>query len=93
MGNRKQPFGYHIRNGKITVNSVEAGVVKTIFADYLQGASFKKIAEKLRNQAVPYNTDKLWNKNMVARILGDRRYVEENAYPQLYLRQISLRQR
>lgn len=83
MGNRKQPFGYHIRNGKITVNAVEAGVVKTIFADYLQGASFKKIAEKLRNQAVMYDTDKLWNKNMVARILGDRRYVGDNAYPQI----------
>lgn len=83
MGNRKQPFGYHIRNGKITVNSVEAGVVKTIFAEYLQGASFNKITEKLRNQAVPYDTDKLWNKNMVARILGDRRYVGDNAYPQI----------
>lgn len=83
MGNRKQPFGYHIRNGKITVNAVEADVAKSIFAEYLRGASFNEIAENLRNQAVPYYTDKLWNKNMVARILGDRRYVGDKAHPQI----------
>lgn len=81
MGNRKQPFGYHIRNGIITVNPIEADVVRFIFTQYQRGASFNEITEKLRNQAVPYDTDKLWNKNMVARILGDRRYVGDNAYP------------
>lgn len=83
MGNRKQPFGYHIRNGKITINAVEADVVKSIFAEYLRGASFNEITNEMKNQAVPYDTDKLWNKNMVARILGDRRYVGDNAYPQI----------
>lgn len=83
MGNRKQPFGYHIRNGIITVNPIEADVVRFIFTQYQRGASFNEITEKLRNQAVPYDTDKLWNKNMVARILGDRRYVGDNAYPQI----------
>lgn len=83
MGNRKQPFGYHIRNGIITVNIIEADVVRFIFTQYQRGASFNEITEKLRNQAVPYDTDKLWNKNMVARILGDRRYVGDNAYPQI----------
>lgn len=83
MGNRKQPFGYHIRNGKITVNAVEADVAKSIFAEYLRGASFNEITNKIENQAVPYYTDKLWNKNMVARILGDRRYVGDKAHPQI----------
>lgn len=83
MGNRKQPFGYHIRNGRITINTVEANAVEFIFAEYLCGASFNEITDELKNQATPYDTDKLWNKNMVARILGDRRYVGENAYPQI----------
>lgn len=83
MGNRKQPFGYHIRNGIITVNPIEADVVRFIFTQYQRGASFNEITEKLRNQAVPYDTDKLWNKNMIARILGDRRYVGDNVYPQI----------
>lgn len=83
MGNRKQPFGYHIRNGIITVNPIEADVVRFIFTQYQRGASFNEITEKLRNQAVPYDTDKRWNKNMVARILGDRRYVGDNTYPKI----------
>lgn len=83
MGNRKQPFGYHIRNGRITINAAEANIVEYIFTKYLKGASFNEITNILRNQAVPYDTDKLWNKNMVARILEDRRYVGDNAYPQI----------
>lgn len=83
MGNRKQPFGYHIKNGRITINTVEANVVKYIFTQYRRGASFNVITENLRNQAVPYDADKLWNKNMIARILGDRRYVGDNVYPQI----------
>lgn len=83
MGNRKQPFGYHIRNGKITVNAVEAEIVKRIYADYLNGASFNEITNELKNQSVVYDENKLWNKNMIARILGDRRYVGNDAYPQI----------
>lgn len=37
----------------------------------------------LKNQPVPYQADRLWNKNMVARILEDKRYVEGNAYPSI----------
>lgn len=83
MGNRKQPFGYHIRNGKITVNAVEAEIVKRIYADYLNGASFNEITNELKKQSVVYDENKLWNKNMIARILGDRRYVGNDAYPQI----------
>lgn len=83
MGNRKQPFGYHIRNGKITVNAVEVEIVKRIYADYLNGASFNEITNELKNQSVVYDENKLWNKNMIARILGDRRYVGNDAYPQI----------
>ena len=33
---------------------------------------------------VPYNTGKaVWNKNMVCRVLGNRKYVGENGYPQI----------
>ena len=33
---------------------------------------------------VPYNTGKaVWNKNMVCRVLENRKYIGENAYPQI----------
>lgn len=33
------------------------------------------------DQPVSYDGDKAWNKNMIARILGDRRYVGTDVYP------------
>ena len=85
MTNRRQPFGYQIYGGRITVNDSEADIVKYIFRSYLGGASFNDIKLNLLNQPVSYDGDKAWNKNMIARILGDRRYVGTDVYPQILL--------
>lgn len=37
----------------------------------------------MQNQAVPYDSGKLWNKNMVARILENERYTGKAGYPAL----------
>ena len=81
MTNRRQPFGYQICGGRISVNSSEADIVKYIFRAYIGGASFNDIKLSLLNQPVAYDVDKAWNKNMIARILGDRRYVGTDVYP------------
>lgn len=81
MGNRKQPFGYRMEMGKIVADAQEAEVVNLIFREYLAGASFNSLVNALKNQDIPYDQGKLWNKNMVARILEDRRYVGKNQYP------------
>lgn len=81
MSIRRQPFGYQICGGRISVNSSEADIVKYIFRAYIGGASFNDIKLGLMNQPVSYDGDKAWNKNMIARILGDRRYVGTNVYP------------
>ena len=83
MTNRRQPFGYQIYSGRITVNDSEADIVKYIFRAYIGGASFNNIKSSLLNQPVAYDVDKAWNKNMIARILGDRRYVGTDVYPQI----------
>ena len=83
MSIRRQPFGYQICGGRISVNSSEADIVKYIFRAYIGGASFNDIKSSLLNQPVAYDVDKPWNKNMIARILGDRRYVETDVYPQI----------
>ena len=69
MGKRKQPFGYKMELGEIVPQPQEAETVRSIYLQYLAGASFKQLAEQLQTEDVPYDVDKPWNKNMVARIL------------------------
>ncbi len=74
MGNRKQPFGYEMRFGTVVIQPQEAGLVQYLFRQYILGASFQELVGTLRQQEVPYDAGKLWNKNMVARILENPRY-------------------
>ena len=83
MGNRKQPFGYKMEFGEIVPQPQEAETVRSIYLQYLAGASFKQLAEQLQTEDVPYDVDKPWNKNMVARILEDDRYIGEKFFPAL----------
>lgn len=81
MGNRKQPFGYRMKMGEVVLHAQEAKLVEYIFQQYLSGASFNTLVAQLREQSIPYDEGKLWNKNMVARILEDHRYTGEGGYP------------
>ena len=81
--NRKQPFGYKMEWGEIVIQEQEAPVVRWIFQSYLAGASYNDLAEALGQGDVPYEAEKLWNKNMVARILADARYTGLAGYPLL----------
>lgn len=47
MGNRKQPFGYKMEFGEIVPQPQEAETVRSIYLQYLAGASFKQLAERL----------------------------------------------
>lgn len=79
LKNRNIPFGYCITNGEYAVNEQEAEAIRQIFAQYIGGDSLKTIAAQM---TVPYNTCKpVWNKNMVSRVLENRRYLGENDYP------------
>lgn len=79
LNNRNIPFGYCITNGEYAVNETEAEAIQQIFARYIDGDSLKTIATHI---TVPYNTNKpVWNKNMVSRVLENRRYLGENGYP------------
>ena len=79
LKNRNIPFGYCITNGEYAVNDTEAEAIRQIFARYIGGDSLKTIAAQM---TVPYNTCKpVWNKNMVSRVIENRRYLGENGYP------------
>lgn len=83
MGNRKLPFGYQMRFGDVIPHPDEAEAVQKIYQNYLAGASFRQIAEGLQAQGIPYDEDKPWNKNMVARILENERYTGIDPFPVL----------
>ena len=84
MSNRKLPFGYKLLMGEVVIHQAEAAEVKGIFRRYLQeAASLTELADLLREQDVPYDAGRVWNKNMVARILGDERYTGKAGYPQI----------
>ena len=73
-------------NGKYAVNSGEAAAIKQIFNEYSNGKSLNEIAAKM---TVPYHSNKpVWNKNMVKRVLENRRYIGECSYPQIIESQI-----
>ena len=81
LKNRSIPFGYCMVNGKYALNVPEAEVVRKIFADYIGGKSLKAIASEMQ---IPYNMGKaVWNKNMVCRVLENRKYIGESGFPQI----------
>ena len=81
LKNRSIPFGYCMVNGKYALNASEADAVQKIFVDYIGGKSLKSIAAEMQ---IPYNMGKaVWNKNMVCRVLENKKYIGENGYPQI----------
>lgn len=83
MGNRKQPFGYRMTLGEITILPEEAELVRFIFQGYSMGATLGELTKALCRQEIPYYVGRSWNKNMVSRILEDGRYIGEKGYPAL----------
>lgn len=81
MGNRKLPFGYKMEMGEIVLHPQEAKLVEQIFRQYIAGGTYGTLVAGLRDQPISYDEGKIWNKNMVARILEDSRYTGENGYP------------
>ncbi len=81
--NRKLPYGYHMEMGRMVICQEEAKQVRLLFLRYHQGESLNMLTEWLRRQGITYDADKLWNKNIIARILGDSRYRGEKGFPQI----------
>ena len=82
--NRIIPFGYCMRNGEITVDFNESKAVARIFEEYLNGSSLQQIARLMELEKIRYSEDsEHWNKNMVKRIIENKKYLGNNKYPQI----------
>ena len=80
---RKLPFGYKMESGRVVIDSTERSWVLHLFSRYNMGVSIRELTEFMNNTAVSYDPSKPWNKNMVARILADTRYLGESSFPVL----------
>ena len=80
---RKLPFGYKMEAGNVVIHPEEEIWVSYIFTMYASGASYQELTDYMKQEAIPYETDKIWNKNMIARILGDARYQGTSNFPKI----------
>jgi len=68
------PYGYDYSNGTLTLNQMEAEVVRTIFKLYLQGESMGRIVEHLNTLGIPSKHGKKWAKAKIDIILSNPLY-------------------
>ena len=79
--NRMISFGYGYKDGKLIVVESEAEIVKNIFTDYINGKILKEIADELTIKGIDFFNGKCcWNKNMVFRIIENKKYIGEDGY-------------
>lgn len=82
MKNRRFPYGYEMRNGKIQICEAEFMILTEIFDSYINGDNLKGIAARLTSKQIEYLPDEYnWNKSRVKRIIEDRRYLGDGKYP------------
>lgn len=84
MANRMISYGYGIKDGTFSVMDAEAAIVKRIFAEYIDGKLLQDIADELtREQVEFYMGNRVWNKNRIARIIDNEKYIGADGYPQI----------
>lgn len=79
--NRKLPFGYKMEYGRVVIDPTEAHWVLHLYRRYGLGETIRELTALMNDTGVQYDIGKPWNKNMVARILADSRYIGERGYP------------
>lgn len=68
------PYGYSIEDGNLVIDSVEAGVVREIFQQFLSGMSASQIAKGLNHKHIPTKRSGQWRSNTIINILRNINY-------------------
>ncbi len=80
--NRTLPYGYKMEQGRVVIDPAESKILQSVFDQYTKGVSYKRIAESLTASGAQYIAGKTgWNKNMIARIIQNKAYLEHQKYP------------
>jgi len=68
-------FGYHLKNGKFTVNEDEAKTVRLIYELYLSGLGVQLISKEFENRAIPSpDGHARWRAGFILSILKNEKY-------------------
>lgn len=89
---RNCPFGYQMKNGVYIVVPEEKILIQDLFMGYLNGASLNQLSDMAEQTGLKFRENAAsWNKNMVSRILDNKRYWDEEKYPPILTQDIAMR--
>lgn len=89
---RTCPFGYWMENGVYKVVPEESRLIQELFVGYLNGASLKRLSDMAEKTGLKFRENAAaWNKNMISRILDNRRYWDGEQYPPILNRDIAMK--
>lgn len=89
---RNCPFGYQMQNGVYIVVPEEKILIQNLFMGYLNGASLNQLSDIAEQTGLKFRENATsWNKNMVSRILDNKRYWDEEKYPPILTQDIAMR--
>ena len=72
----KLPYGYVLIGKEIVIHEEKADVVRSIFDDFLAGASLGKIVDLLFKKGVVSPTGKVkWTRAAVDKLLANKKYI------------------
>lgn len=89
---RNCPFGYQMQNGVYIVVPEEKILIQNLFMGYLNGASLNQLSDIAEQTGLKFRENATsWNKNMVSRILDNKRYWDGEKYPPILTQDIAKR--
>lgn len=75
--------------GELEIVPAERALLQEIFCSYLKGISLQRLAEMAEQTGLPFRENAAhWNKNMIARILDDRRYWDGDSFPPIVNKEV-----
>ena len=88
---RNCPFGYQMQNGVYIVVPEEKILIQNLFMGYLNGASLNQLSDIAEQTGLKFRENATsWNKNMVSRILDNKRYWDGEKYPPILTQDIAM---
>lgn len=75
----REPYGYNIVDGKLTINELEAEIVREVFNLYLNECmGLRNIAITLNSRKIPTKSGKtIWNQSLISKMLKNTVYTGE----------------